>query len=76
MQRNPYWPLNGPSFFSTIEIPSQCISLTVQQLYRTRAELSCLTVTSPPARTSDTALTLIGNCYRFLLRDRVPEPEQ
>jgi len=24
------WPLNGPSFFSTIEIPSQCISLTVQ----------------------------------------------
>ncbi len=30
MQRNPYWPLNGPSFFSTIEIPSQCISLTVQ----------------------------------------------
>jgi hypothetical protein len=22
--------LNGPSFFSTIEIPSQCISLTVQ----------------------------------------------
>jgi hypothetical protein len=30
MQRNPYWPLNGPSFFSTTEIPSQCISLTVQ----------------------------------------------
>jgi hypothetical protein len=30
MQRNPYWPLNGPSFFSTIEIPSQCISLTGQ----------------------------------------------
>jgi hypothetical protein len=30
MQRNPYWPLNGPSFFSTIEIPSLCISLTVQ----------------------------------------------
>jgi len=24
MQRNPYCPLNGPSFFSTIEIPSQC----------------------------------------------------
>jgi len=23
-------PLNGPSFFSTTEIPSQCISLTVQ----------------------------------------------
>jgi hypothetical protein len=21
MQRNPYWPLNGPSFFSTTEIP-------------------------------------------------------
>jgi hypothetical protein len=30
MQRNPYWPLNGPSFFSTSEIPSQRISLTVQ----------------------------------------------
>jgi len=30
MRRNPYWPLNGPSFFSTTEIPSQCISLTVQ----------------------------------------------
>jgi hypothetical protein len=30
MQRNPYWPLNGPSFFSTTEIPSRCISLTVQ----------------------------------------------
>ncbi len=30
MQRNPYWPLNGPSFFSTTEIPSLCISLTVQ----------------------------------------------
>ncbi len=30
MQRNPYWPLNGPSFFSTSESPSQCISLTVQ----------------------------------------------
>jgi len=29
MQRNPYWPLNGPSFFSTTEIPSQCISLTL-----------------------------------------------
>jgi len=30
MQRNPYSPLNGPSFFLTTEIPSQCISLTVQ----------------------------------------------
>jgi hypothetical protein len=30
MQRNPYWPLNGPSFFSTTEILSQCVSLTVQ----------------------------------------------
>ena len=30
MQRNPYWPLNGPSFFSTTEMPSQCVSLTVQ----------------------------------------------
>jgi hypothetical protein len=31
MQRNPYWPLNGPSFFFlTTEIPSLCISLTVQ----------------------------------------------
>jgi hypothetical protein len=30
MQRNPYWPLNGPSFFWTTEIPSPCISLTVQ----------------------------------------------
>jgi len=30
MQRNPFWALNGPSFFSTIEIPSLCISLTVQ----------------------------------------------
>jgi hypothetical protein len=29
MQRNPYWPLNGPSFLTT-EIPSQRISLTVQ----------------------------------------------
>ena len=30
MQRNPYWPFNGPSFFLTTEIPSQCISLAVQ----------------------------------------------
>jgi hypothetical protein len=30
MQRNPYWPLKGPSFFSTTEIPPSCISLTVQ----------------------------------------------
>jgi len=30
VQRNPYWPLNGPSFFSTTEIPPSCISLTVQ----------------------------------------------
>jgi hypothetical protein len=30
MQSNPYWPLNGPSFFSTTEIPSRCISCTVQ----------------------------------------------
>jgi hypothetical protein len=30
MQRNPYWPLNGPSFFLTTEIPSQRISLTTQ----------------------------------------------
>ena len=30
MQRNPYWPLDGLSFFSTIEIPSLCICLPVQ----------------------------------------------
>jgi hypothetical protein len=30
MQRNSYWPLNGPSFFSTTEIPSECVSLTDQ----------------------------------------------
>jgi len=30
MPSNPCWPLNGPSFFSTSEIPSECISLTVQ----------------------------------------------
>jgi hypothetical protein len=30
MQRNPYWPLNGHSFFSTSEIPSRCISLADQ----------------------------------------------
>jgi hypothetical protein len=30
MQRNPYWPLSGPSFFSTSEIPSRCISLAAQ----------------------------------------------
>ena len=33
MQRNPYWPLNGPSFFLTTEIPSvyftHCPSCTV-----------------------------------------------
>jgi hypothetical protein len=40
MQRNPYWPLNGPSFFSTTEIPSQCISLTVPVAQRLRAQIS------------------------------------
>ena len=25
MQRNSYWPLNGPSFFSTFQIPTFCI---------------------------------------------------
>jgi hypothetical protein len=30
MQGNPCWPLDGPSFFSTTEIPSQCVSLTVR----------------------------------------------
>jgi hypothetical protein len=32
MQRNPYWPRNGPSFFSVLEIPSLCFSRRPQEV--------------------------------------------
>ena len=65
MQRNPYWPLNGPSFFSTIDIPSQGIALTVQvaqsasgsnfaaRMASRRNLVSMLTVLLVPAQSLD-----------------------
>ena len=38
MQRNLYWPLNGPSFFSTSEIPSLCFFSLHERRRRLRAK--------------------------------------
>jgi hypothetical protein len=38
MERNPYWPLNGPSFFLGVEIPSLFFSSLHQSRRRLRVK--------------------------------------